>query len=82
MSWSPADDYDDQGNYQPGPTRTYPRHARCQPGCCTGTPLCHDPEGDHDVVDRWHLPLHRTEAGYPDCSTCDGGGCPDCTDPA
>lgn len=28
------------------------------------------------------LPLHRTEAGYPNCSTCDGGGCPDCTDPA
>lgn len=28
------------------------------------------------------LPLHRTEAGYPRCSTCDGGGCPDCTDPA
>ena len=32
--------------------------------------------------DRWDLPLHRTEAGYPNCSTCDGGGCPDCTDPA
>ncbi|MCM0622699.1 hypothetical protein [Nocardioides bruguierae] len=28
------------------------------------------------------LPLHRTEAGYPTCSTCDGGGCHDCTDPA
>lgn len=28
------------------------------------------------------LPLHRTEAGYPRCATCDGGGCPDCTDPA
>ena len=28
------------------------------------------------------LPLHRTEAGWPNCSTCDGGGCPDCTDPA
>lgn len=28
------------------------------------------------------LPLHRTEAGYPNCATCDGGGCPDCTDPA
>ena len=37
-----------------------------------------------DVVanNRWDLPLRRTEAGYPDCSTCDGGGCPDCTDPA
>ena len=31
---------------------------------------------------RWDLPSHRTEAGYPNCSTCDGGGCPDCTDPA
>lgn len=28
------------------------------------------------------LPLHRTEAGYPRCATCDGGGCLDCTDPA
>lgn len=28
------------------------------------------------------LPMHRTEAGYPRCATCDGGGCPDCTDPA
>ena len=32
--------------------------------------------------DLWDLPSHRTEAGYPNCSTCDGGGCPDCTDPA
>jgi len=28
------------------------------------------------------LPIHRTEAGYPRCSTCDGGACYDCTDPA
>ena len=28
------------------------------------------------------LPIHRTEAGYPNCATCDGGGCYDCTDPA
>lgn len=28
------------------------------------------------------LPLHRTEAGYPSCGICDGGGCYDCTDPA
>jgi hypothetical protein len=28
------------------------------------------------------LPIHRTEAGWPNCSTCDGGGCFDCTDPA
>ena len=26
------------------------------------------------------LPLHRAEAGWPRCATCDGGGCPDCTD--
>ena len=31
---------------------------------------------------RRDLPQHRTEAGYPNCATCDGGGCPDCTDPA
>lgn len=41
---------------------------------------------DHDATwdddEDWALPLHRTEAGYPSCSTCDGGGCPDCTDPA
>jgi hypothetical protein len=28
------------------------------------------------------LPLHRAEAGYPNCATCDGGGCLDCTDPS
>ena len=28
------------------------------------------------------MPLSRTEAGPSNCSTCDGGGCPDCTDPA
>ncbi|WGH20847.1 thioredoxin [Gordonia phage Commandaria] len=27
------------------------------------------------------LPAHRTEAGPRNCATCDGGGCPDCTDP-
>jgi hypothetical protein len=32
--------------------------------------------------DYRNLPIHRTEAGYPNCATCDGGGCPDCTDPA
>ena len=36
---------------------------------------------DNDAALRV-LPVHRTEAGYPNCSTCDGGGCPDCTDPA
>lgn len=35
----------------------------------------------HDGVPR-DLPIHRTAAGYPRCATCDGGGCPDCTDPA
>ncbi len=33
-----------------------------------------------DTPDPWALPVHRTEAGYPRCATCDGGGCPDCTD--
>ena len=32
--------------------------------------------------ERRVLPVHRTEAGYPNCSACDGGGCLDCTDPA
>ena len=32
--------------------------------------------------ERSPLPSHRTEAGWPFCSTCDGGGCLDCTDPA
>lgn len=43
-----------------------------------------DLHGQTCVCDRAArpLPLHRTEAGYPNCSTCDGGGCPDCTDPA
>lgn len=31
---------------------------------------------------EFNLPIHRTEAGYPNCATCDGGGCYDCTDPA
>lgn len=31
---------------------------------------------------REELPLHRTAAGWPRCSTCDGSGCLDCTDPA
>lgn len=44
-------------------------------------PLTDDQTEGH-ANDRWNLPLHRTEAGYPNCSTCDGGGCPDCTDPA
>lgn len=37
-------------------------------------------EPDESVSAMRPLPLHRTEAGYPNCSTCDGGGCPDCTD--
>ena len=46
MSWSPADDYDDDGRYAPGPNPAYRRFTRCQPGCCTGTPICYYPEGD------------------------------------
>lgn len=55
-----------------------------------GDQYCHEHSGfrsrwgGRSVCDRapQPLPLHRTEAGYPNCSTCDGGGCPDCTDPA
>lgn len=46
MSWSPDDDYDDDGRYQPGPNPIYPRFTRCAERCCTGTPICYDPEGD------------------------------------
>lgn len=48
MSWSPADDEDDHGNYCPGPNPTYPRFTRCAERCCTGTPLCHYPEESTD----------------------------------
>lgn len=41
-----------------------------------------DDQAEGLTNDKWDLPPHRTEAGYPNCSTCDGGGCPDCTDPA
>lgn len=37
---------------------------------------------DGKPVEVRPLPVHRTEAGYPRCATCDGGGCLDCTDPA
>lgn len=48
--------------------------------CCTRRYFDCCPDCVHDRSRS--LPLHRTEAGYPNCSTCDGGGCPDCTDPA
>lgn len=54
-------------------------------GVCPWGRLEH-PEGPPEDLDafgrvrRFDLPIHRTEAGYPNCSTCDGGGCPDCTD--
>lgn len=32
---------------------------------------------------RTPVDMHRAEVGWrPRCATCDGGGCPDCTDPA
>lgn len=36
----------------------------------------------HPGADEHRLHLHRTEATTPrgSCSTCSGGGCPDCTD--
>ena len=46
------------------------------------TPCFCPAKAAHPVADTRPLPLHRTEAGYPNCSTCDGGGCLDCTDPA
>ena len=52
MSWSPADDYDDHGNHHPGPYPSRPRFTRCSERCCTGTPLCHDPEEAADATDR------------------------------
>lgn len=61
----------------------------------TGAYDCVDADGDGDwgaIWDRLYelrvahpfasLPPHRTEAGWPRCATCDGGGCLDCTDPA
>ena len=43
-----------------------------------------DPQKRHarEAAVSAELPIHRTEAGYPQCATCDGGGCLDCTDPA
>lgn len=40
------------------------------------------PSAERAVELGMELPQHRTEAGWPRCGTCDGGGCPDCTDPA
>ena len=39
---------------------------------------------DEWLDEHMPLPLHRTQATYPRsaCSTCDGGGCFDCTDPS
>lgn len=39
---------------------------------------------DPELCQEPDLPLHRQQATFPpsSCSTCDGGGCPDCTDPA
>ena len=48
----------------------------CRPETCGG--IHHDPCDSA----RPTLPLLRTEAVWPSCSTCDGGGCHDCTDPA
>lgn len=60
--------------------------------------LAHDPEYVREITGRWEppvepeppagfaspLPTTRTEANFGGivCSTCDGSGCPDCTDPA
>lgn len=39
-------------------------------------------QGEDDQDFEPGLPIHRTEAGWPNCATCDGGGCLDCTDSA
>jgi hypothetical protein len=69
--------------------REAPRGDGDCPACLSGYHgLCHGTLNDGTLCDCAQvghprpLPLHRTEAGYPRCSTCDGGGCPDCTDPA
>lgn len=53
-----------------------------KPMCPRGTPDCDCPRIAAAVECREPLPIHRTEAGWPRCSTCDGNGCPDFTDPA
>lgn len=55
------------------------------PTCSTSGFLALDPlarQSRETVRATLGLPLHRTEAGYPRCATCDGGGCYDCTDPS
>lgn len=44
--------------------------------------VCSTAYDAHPGADERRLPLHRTEAAIPwgPCSTCEGGGCPDCTD--
>jgi len=41
-------------------------------------------EEDEENEEENLLPIHRTQATFPlsSCSTCGGGGCLDCTDPA
>ena len=49
MSWTPADDFDDNGNYAPGPYPPRERFTRCQPGCCgIGPRLCEEPRDPDD----------------------------------
>ncbi|WP_411815529.1 hypothetical protein [Gordonia sp. SND2] len=48
---------------------------------CNGDHAHVSPEAVRRLDDR-SLPITRTEAGWPNCATCDGSGCPDCTDPS
>ena len=53
MSWTPSDDYDDDGRYTNPmrPRYRYRRWRECQPGCCwPARPLC-DPPEPHDEGD-------------------------------
>ena len=60
------------------------------PGTAGTTPLREEPSMADDCcrccseISELPVPLHRTETTTPwgSCSTCDGGGCHDCTEPA
>lgn len=59
------------------PVSPFSRIGRC--GLCGQRPVIKNRDSD----ERAELPIHRTWAisGWT-CSTCDGGGCLDCTDSA
>lgn len=68
------------------------KHTNETPARITGDgPLTDADEHHLDAIiravqrrERRGLPIHRSDATFPmeSCATCEGGGCPDCTDPA